>query len=89
MLTGPTPGLTRDAIAVEWNWDNLGDNHLVQLVDTAGIRKLTKRICNSIEDQSVADALRAMQVAEVAVLVLDAKELYIHRQELAICNAVL
>mmetsp|Transcript_6062 Transcript_6062/g.6933 ORF Transcript_6062/g.6933 Transcript_6062/m.6933 type:complete len:648 (-) Transcript_6062:66-2009(-) len=89
VLTGRTPGLTRDAIAVEFNFDNLGDNHLVQLVDTAGIRKLTKRIGDSIEDQSVADALRAMQVAEVAVLVLDAKELYIQRQELAICNAVL
>ena len=85
VLAGPTPGLTRDAIAVEWYWED----KLVQLVDTAGIRKLTKRIDDSIEDMSVADALRAMKVAEVAVLVLDAKELYIHRQELAICSAVL
>ena len=88
VLTGSTPGLTRDAIAVEWDWDG----QLVQLVDTAGIRKLTKRMQmddDSIEDQSVADALRAMKVAEVAVLVLDAKELFIQRQELAICNAVL
>lgn len=85
MLTGPTPGLTRDAIAVEWNWDD----NLVQLVDTAGIRKLTKRMHDTIEDQSVADALRAMKIAEVAVLVLDAKELYVNRQELLICNAVL
>jgi GTP-binding protein len=38
---------------------------------------------------SVADALRAMKVAEVGVLVLDAQELYIHRQELAICNAII
>ena len=38
---------------------------------------------------AVADALRAMKVAEVAVLVLDAEELYLHRQELAICNAVI
>ena len=38
---------------------------------------------------AVADALRAMKVAEVAVLVLDAKELFLHRQELAICNAIL
>jgi GTP-binding protein len=88
VLTGSTPGLTRDAIAVEWDWDG----QIVQLVDTAGIRKLTKRMQmddDSIEDQSVADALRAMKVAEVAVLVLDAKELFIQRQELAICNAVL
>mmetsp|Transcript_42705 Transcript_42705/g.103280 ORF Transcript_42705/g.103280 Transcript_42705/m.103280 type:complete len:239 (-) Transcript_42705:1360-2076(-) len=38
---------------------------------------------------AVADTLRTMKVAEVAVLVLDAKELYLHRQELAICNAIL
>lgn len=85
VLAGPTPGLTRDAIAVEWYWKD----KLVQLVDTAGIRKLTKRMDDSIEDMAVADALRAMKVAEVAVLVLDAEELYIQRQELAICSAVL
>ena len=85
VLAGSTPGLTRDAIAVKWYWEG----KLVQLVDTAGIRKLTKRMDDSIEDMAVADALRAMKVAEVAVLVLDAEELYIQRQELAICNAVL
>lgn len=58
-------------------------------MDTAGIRKLTRRLDDSIEDMSVADALRAMKVAEVGVLVLDAGELYIHRQELAICNAII
>jgi GTP-binding protein len=39
VLTGPTPGLTRDAIAVEWTWEG----QTVQLVDTAGIRKFTGR----------------------------------------------
>lgn len=85
VLTGSTPGLTRDAIAVEWTWEG----QLVQLVDTAGIRKLTKRMDDSIEDMSVADTLRAMKVAEVAVLVLDAEALHIQRQELAICAAVM
>ena len=85
VLTGPTPGLTRDAIAVEWTWED----QPIQLVDTAGIRKLTKRIEDDIEDMSVADALRAMKVAEVAVLVLDAEALYLQRQELAICNAIM
>jgi GTP-binding protein len=85
VLAGPTPGLTRDAIAVEWAWDGTP----IQLVDTAGIRKMTKRMDDSIEDMSVADALRAMKVAEVAVLVLDAEELFLHRQEIAICNAIL
>ena len=85
VLTGPTPGLTRDAISVEWMWEG----EPIQLVDTAGIRKFIKRMDDSIEDMSVADALRAMKVAEVAVLVLDAGELFLHRQEIAICNAVL
>lgn len=31
-LTGPTPGLTRDAVAVEWTWGG----RAVRLVDTAG-----------------------------------------------------
>jgi GTPase len=85
VLAGATPGLTRDAISVEWTWEG----NPVQLVDTAGIRKLTKRVEDTIEDMSVADALRAMKVAEVAVLVLDAQELFLHRQEVAICNAIL
>jgi GTP-binding protein len=79
------PGLTRDAIAVEWEWEG----RPIQLVDTAGIRKLTKRMEDPIEDMAVADALRAMKVAEVAILVLDAEELFLHRQEIAICNAIL
>src|SRR5690349_23098080 len=36
MITGPEPGLTRDAVAVEWR-DASGQ--LVRLVDTAGMRK--------------------------------------------------
>lgn len=85
VIAGPTPGLTRDAIAVEWSWEGAP----VQLVDTAGIRKMTKRMDDSIEDMAVADALRAMKIAEVAVLVLDAEELFLYRIEIAICNAIL
>ena len=85
VLSGPTPGLTRDAIAVEFTWEG----QLIELVDTAGIRKMTRRMDDEIEDMSVADALRAMKVAEVAVVVLDAEALYIQRQELAICNAII
>lgn len=86
VLTGPTPGLTRDAIAVQWKMD---DGQVVQLVDTAGIRRLTHRMDDAIEDMSVADSLRAMKVAEVVVLVLDAEALLIQRLELALCNAVI
>jgi GTP-binding protein len=36
MITGPEPGLTRDAVAVEWR-DATGGR--VRLVDTAGLRR--------------------------------------------------
>jgi GTPase len=35
LLTGPEPGITRDAIAVDWVWDN----RPVRLIDTAGMRR--------------------------------------------------
>jgi GTP-binding protein len=85
VISGATPGLTRDAISIEWTWDD----RPVQIVDTAGIRKLTQRLDDDIEDMAVADALRAMKVADVAVLVLDAQEQYLQRQELAIASAVI
>ena len=86
VIAGPTPGLTRDAIAVAWEWNE----RPVQIVDTAGIRRYASRDhSNEIEDMAVQDAIRAMKVADVAVLVLDAGERMLHRQELAIADTVL
>lgn len=84
VIAGSTPGLTRDAIRVKWAWRD----RPVELVDTAGIRKITQRSTN-IEDMSVQDANRAMKVADVAVLVLDAEAGNLQRQELAIADAVI
>lgn len=83
VICGPTPGLTRDAISVEW----LYDGRPVQLVDTAGIRRINKR-ADVMEDLAVQDAMRAMKTADVAVLVLDAQATTLQRQELAIADAV-
>ena len=83
VIAGATPGLTRDAIMIEWTWNG----RPVQLVDTAGIRKITQR-STEIEDMSVQDANRAMKVADVAVLVLDAQAGNLQRQEMAIADAV-
>ena len=44
---------------------------------------------NEIEDLAVLDAMRAMKLADVAVLVLDSQARVIQRQELAIADAVL
>ena len=86
VICGPTPGLTRDAIAIQWTWND----RPVQIVDTAGIRRFVKRDhTDAIEDLAVLDAMRAMKVADVAVLVLDAEAQVLHRQELAIADAVI
>jgi GTP-binding protein len=85
VISGATPGLTRDAISIEWEWNS----RPVKLVDTAGIRKMTKRdYSDEIEDLSVQDAMRAMKIADVAVLVLDADARHLQRQELVIADAV-
>ena len=85
VISGETPGLTRDSISVPWMWKNKP----VQIVDTAGIRRGVKRErSNEIEDLAVLDAMRAMKLADVAVLVLDAQARVIQRQELAIADAV-
>jgi len=85
VIAGDKPGLTRDAIAVNWSWNG----RPVHLVDTAGIRRMAKRDhSDNIEDLAVRDAMRAMKVADVAVLILDAEAKMLQRQELAIADAV-
>ena len=82
MLTGPEPGLTRDAIAAPWQWQG----RAVRLVDTAGMRR-RPRIEGKLERLSVADTLHTIRYAEVVILVLDATQL-LERQDLAIARLV-
>jgi GTP-binding protein len=67
MITGPEPGLTRDAVQLEFA-DAEGP---VRLVDTAGMRKKA-RIEQKLEQMSVAATLAALKEAELVVLVVDA-----------------
>lgn len=83
VITGATPGLTRDAISIEWQWHR----RPVRLVDTAGIRRQKSRD-DDVEDLAVRDAMRAMKTADVGVLVIDAGARMLLRQELAIADAV-
>ena len=78
LLTGPEPGVTRDAIAVDWAWKG----RPVRLVDTAGLRRRA-RVQDRIEKLSAADTDRAIRFAEVVVLLLDAMD-GLERQDLAI-----
>jgi GTPase len=83
MLTGPEPGVTRDAIAIDWRWHG----RPVRLVDTAGLRRRA-RVTAALEKASVADALRAVRFADLVVLVLDATA-PLERQDLAIARQAL
>jgi GTP-binding protein len=83
MLTGPEPGVTRDAIRVAWR---LGDRPVV-LVDTAGLRKRA-RVTDRLERLSTADTMEAVRLAHVVVLVMDAAAV-LERQELTIARHVL
>lgn len=69
MLTGPEPGLTRDAIAVQWEYEGKS----VQLVDTAGMRRSAK-VDQPLEEMAVEDSRRALGFAQVVAVVLDGTE---------------
>ena len=89
LLTGPEAGITRDSIAVDWQWRDPGTGEMrdIHLVDTAGMRKKAK-VVDKLEKLSVADARRAVDFAEVVVLLLDATQGLEH-QDLKIADMVL
>jgi GTP-binding protein len=82
LLTGPEAGITRDSIAVDWQWRG----RPVRLVDTAGLRRHA-RIDDKLERLSVADTLRAVRFAELVILVVDAAVM-LEKQDLAIARLI-
>lgn len=88
LITGPEAGITRDSIAVDWRWPAPdGSIRDVRLIDTAGMRKRAK-VQEKLEKLSVADALHAIDFAEVVVLLLDAT-LGLEAQDLKIADKAL
>ena len=89
LLTGPEAGITRDSISVDWEWTDpaTGEALPVRLIDTAGMRKKAQ-VTEKLEKLSVADARRAIDFAEVVVLLLDATRGLEH-QDLKIASMVL
>jgi GTP-binding protein len=82
VLTGPEPGITRDAIPIDWSYDG----RAVRLVDTAGLRRRSQVIAR-VERMSVEATERAIRLAEVVVLVVDATVM-LERQDLTIARKV-
>lgn len=68
-IVSPTPGTTRDTVDTQLEVGGIG----VTLIDTAGIRRRGK-IEQGVEYYSVLRSLRAIERADVALLVLDAVE---------------
>ncbi|MBL8651972.1 MAG: ribosome biogenesis GTPase Der [Sphingopyxis sp.] len=87
LITGPEAGITRDSIRVDWQWEDDGEVHEIQLFDTAGMRKRAK-VVDKLEKLSVMDALHAVDFAEVVVLLLDATK-GLEAQDLRIADRVL
>ena len=66
LLTGPEAGITRDPIAVDFDWKGTK----FQLVDTAGLRRKAK-ITDKIERLSTQETMRIVRLAQIVVLVVD------------------
>ena len=81
-VTGPEPGITRDAIAVAWSYQG----RAIKLVDTAGMRRRAKVVAR-LEQMSVTDTLRVIRMAEFVLLLLDA-DMALERQDLSIARLV-
>ncbi|MEM9491519.1 MAG: ribosome biogenesis GTPase Der, partial [Myxococcota bacterium] len=81
LLTGPEPGLTRDAVAIRWQWRG----REIELVDTAGLRRKARIARDSLESLSGKAALAALRRAEIVLLMVDASA-PLERQDLSIAN---
>lgn len=81
-MTGPEAGITRDAVHVDWEFSG----RKMRLVDTAGLRKKA-RVVDYIERMAVEDTLRAIRLAQVVVMMVDAETPF-ERQDLFIAGHV-
>jgi GTP-binding protein len=82
-IANPLPGTTRDAIDTEFARN--GRKYL--LIDTAGIRRKS-RISMNLEKYSIVQAIKAIERADIALLIIDAAD-GISDQELKIAGLVL
>lgn len=86
-LTADMPGVTRDAIALPWEFEG----RAIQLVDTAGIRRQS-RVQEAVERLAVMDAQRTLRFADVVVLVIDGslpQQELIEKQDLALASEII
>jgi GTP-binding protein len=68
-IVSPIAGTTRDAVDIKLSWQD----EEITLIDTAGIRRRGK-IAQGVEKYSVLRAIRALQRADISLLLIDAEE---------------
>lgn len=83
LVTGPEAGITRDAIAVDHEFQG----KKIRFIDTAGIRKKSQ-IREKLEKSSAADSFRAINFAQVSVLLIDANLIF-DNQDMALAGQIL
>ncbi|RYE15004.1 MAG: ribosome biogenesis GTPase Der [Rickettsiales bacterium] len=79
VITGPEAGLTRDAVSIDWNYNNIP----IRLIDTAGLKK--SQISNELDRFTIDDTIRAIKYAHVTILLIDAN-IGIEAQDITIAN---
>ena len=79
-MTGSEAGITRDAVHVDWEYGG----RKIRLVDTAGLRRRA-RIVDEIEKMAVVDTFRAIRLAQVVVIMIDAERMF-EKQDLVIAS---
>ncbi len=82
-IVSPVAGTTRDAVDTHLTWNGLP----LMLIDTAGIRR-RGRIQPGVEKYSVLRALKAIQRADVALLLIDGVE-RVTAQDLHVAGMIL
>ena len=84
VMTGPTPGLTRDAVKVDMEGTNIA------IYDTAGIRKASKRD-HTIPHETLAAtrAIRTMEDAHITILLIDGQSGTIPKQDLTLISTII
>ena len=80
MVTGEMPGITRDSIALDYEFNN----QAIKLIDTAGIKKRTS-IKDQLEEITYEDSKRAIRFAHVVILTIDATIAF-EKQDISIAN---
>lgn len=76
MMTGPEAGITRETLSSEWEFEG----QKFELVDTAGLRRKA-RITERVEQLGASSSIKAIEEADVVVLLLDATQPFEHQDQ--------